>query len=245
MSFLEATPHNLQNYDRLTAAWNRIDVLTTALGLDHIDTDNPSAFVIERSAHSGTYLDSLCSLYTATAIPDGSAMPFSPPTTPIDYYQNPQACQTNGTVDEYDPPSQEHSADSHSSRGSLSPLGSNSKPIDTSACSCQQTALMTNGWGDGVTRLSTCSLWSPGWLGNWSAEEIEKEEGRRVFWTTYAIPDIISLHPQCLSHHLVTRLSLIGYGVSHQIAHNTPRARFRIVNLPRVRERSGNASLFH
>lgn len=178
MSFFEATPQSLQNYDRLTAAWNRIDVLTTALGLDHIDTDNPSAFVIERSAQSGTYLDSLYSLYAATAIPNES----SPP-TPIDYNKNP--CQANGTVD---PPSPGHSTDSPSPQGSLSPLSSNSDHIETSACSCQRTALMTNGWGDGATRLSTSSLWSPGWLEDWSPEEIEKEEGRRVFWTTYAIP---------------------------------------------------------
>ena len=71
MCVFEATPQRLQNYDRLNAAWNRIDALTTALGLHNIDAGNRDVFVIERSAQSGTYLDSLCRLNMTTSVRNG------------------------------------------------------------------------------------------------------------------------------------------------------------------------------
>src|ERR1700730_10693007 len=53
----------------------------------------------------------------------------------------------------------------------------------------------------------------------------------------------ISSQTKCSPHHLIARFSLIAYGLSHQSAHHTPRSRFRIVNLPRVRGFSDNEIL--
>lgn len=186
MSVFEATPQNLQSYDRLSAAWDRIDILATILDLHNIDAGRPDVFVIERSAQSGTYLDSLCDLHVSTAMGHGNGMHSVLPTMP-EHYTLLQTHQTNGTVDLCARPYPEHIGESHLSPNSASPPGFDFNPFGT--CSCQEVSLMTG------------RLWQPTWHKTWSLEDIQKEEGRRVFWKMYVAPGI-SLRRR--SAHLTT-----------------------------------------
>src|ERR1700730_7701612 len=92
------------------------------------------------------------------------------PTTPA-HCTPLQTHQTNSTVDLCARPYHEHIGESHLSPSSASPPSFDFNPFGT--CSCQEVSLMTG------------RLWHPLWHETWSLEDIQKEEGRRVFWTTY------------------------------------------------------------
>ncbi|KAF8322154.1 hypothetical protein DL93DRAFT_2162996 [Clavulina sp. PMI_390] len=217
MTVFEATPHQDQSYERLNAAWKRIDVLFTALGLHQLDYGSPDVTVFERSGDSGTYLQSLRNLSTKEHAHshepswlgqshrslndfsrDGSTLdseefPHSPltPSGESDHYSmvNWNRRFPNGHAAESDHLERHSRGWNHGSPSDAVSIFS--APSTNSGCACQRAALsaqVANASAElGLARLSPGILASSGWDEGWSKDEIQKEEARRAFWTAIAL----------------------------------------------------------
>lgn len=173
MSIFEATPQGNQDTNRLNAAWDRIDVLVTALSLHTLDADCSNTSVIEMRG-SATYIESLCDIHTPLirSSVNHSSIPSS-----SDQSQVSHVLPSSGTQISLSSPLGNGSVvDSHYPSETQSDTG-------FSSCTCQKSSLMADARTDGITRLSTGLLYSPSWDERWTEEETAREEGRRVFWT--------------------------------------------------------------
>lgn len=181
----EATPHTLQSYERLHAAWNRIDVVVYALGLHNIDADHPGVSVIERG-ESGTFVESLRNI-SLPSDPDRTASP-PRPSTSISHHDpqtQPFRPQAYRSASEQSASSQYGVSIRSGSTGSHSPESvSTHHDGGASGCTCAQTTLLATARTEARSRLSPGLLYSPGWDQQWSEEEVAREEARRAFWMT-------------------------------------------------------------